>query len=77
MGVSIKEIYSPILGYGWENPPSDYIKREYLPVEDGIVTTPSGTKLGTAFLANGDYNNSSEATVLLMGLSKGVHHVEG
>lgn len=25
----------------------------------------------------GDYNNSSEATALLMGLSKGVHHVEG
>ena len=25
----------------------------------------------------GDYNNSSEATTLLMGLSKGVHHVEG
>jgi predicted deaminase len=25
----------------------------------------------------GDYNNSSEATELLMGLSKGVHHVEG
>lgn len=25
----------------------------------------------------GDYNNSSEATGLLMGLSKGVHHVEG
>ena len=24
----------------------------------------------------GDYNNSSEATELLMGLSKGVHHVE-
>lgn len=24
----------------------------------------------------GDYNNSSEATALLMGLSKGVHHVE-
>ena len=24
----------------------------------------------------GDYNNSSEATDLLMGLSKGVHHVE-
>lgn len=24
----------------------------------------------------GDYNNSSEATTLLMGLSKGVHHVE-
>ena len=23
-----------------------------------------------------DYNNSSEATELLMGLSKGVHHVE-
>jgi len=25
----------------------------------------------------GDYNNSSEATTLLMSLSKGVHHVEG
>lgn len=25
----------------------------------------------------GNYNNSSEATALLMGLSKGVHHVEG
>lgn len=25
----------------------------------------------------GDYNNSSEATELLMSLSKGVHHVEG
>lgn len=25
----------------------------------------------------GDYNNSSEATALLMTLSKGVHHVEG
>lgn len=54
MGVSIKEIYSPILGYGWEDLPSDYIKRRYLPVEDGIVTTPSGANLGTAFLANGD-----------------------
>lgn len=54
MAVSIKEIYSPILGYGWEDLPSDYIKREYLPVEDGIVTAPSGVKLGTARLTNGD-----------------------
>ena len=54
MGVTIKEIYSPILGYGWEDLPSDYIKREYLPVDNGIVTTPSGTKLGTAVLPNGE-----------------------
>ena len=54
MGVSIKEIYSPILGYGWENLPTDYAKRQYVPIEDGIVTTPSGVKLGTAFLANGE-----------------------
>lgn len=53
MGVSVKEIYSPILGYGWEDLPSGYIKRKYLPVEDGIVTTPSEVKLGTARLANG------------------------
>ena len=54
MGVSIKEIYSPILGYGWEDLPTDYIKRKYLPVENGIVTTPRGVKLGTARLTNGD-----------------------
>ena len=63
MGVSTKEIYSPILGYGWEDLPSDYTKRRYLPVEDGIVTTPSGFKLGTAYLTNGDMRliNSSGA----------------
>ena len=54
MGVKIKEIYSPILGYGWEDLPSNYTKRKYLPIKDGIVTTPSGAKLGTASLANGD-----------------------
>lgn len=46
MGVSIKEIYSPILGYGWENLPTDYAKRQYAPIEDGVVTTPSGLNLG-------------------------------
>lgn len=54
MGISIKEIYSPILGYGWENLPPNYTKRQYLPIKDGTITTPSGAKLGTAFLTNGD-----------------------
>ena len=54
MAVSIREIYGPILGYGWENLPTDYAKRQYVPIEDGIVTTPNGVKLGTACLANGD-----------------------
>ena len=54
MAVSIREIYGPILGYGWENLPADYAKRQYVPIEDGIVTTPNGVKLGTASLANGD-----------------------
>lgn len=54
MAVSIREIYGPILGYGWENLPTDYAKRQYMPIEDGVVTMPSGVKLGTACLANGD-----------------------
>lgn len=54
MAVSIREIYAPILGYGWENLPADYTKRQYVPIEDSIVTTPSGVKLGTACLVNGD-----------------------
>ena len=54
MAVNIREIYSPILGYGWENLPTDYAKRQYAPIEDGIVTTPGGVKLGTARLTNGN-----------------------
>ena len=36
MGVTIKEIYS------WEDLPSGHIKRQYLPVDNGIVTGAQG-----------------------------------
>lgn len=51
--VTIKEIYAPILGYGWENLPNRYVHRGYLPVEDGLITTPSGAVVGTATLPGG------------------------
>lgn len=38
MGVSVKEIYSPILGYGWENLPTNYAKRQYVPEHKEILS---------------------------------------
>ena len=51
--ITIKEIYAPILGFGWENLPNRYVQREYLLVEDGLVTSPSGTVVGTGTLPGG------------------------
>lgn len=53
MPVTIKEIYAPILGFGWENLPNRYVPREYLPIKDGLVTSPSGTVVGTGTLPGG------------------------
>lgn len=53
MPITIKEIYAPILGFGWENLPNRYVQREYLPIEDGLVTSPSGTVVGTGTLPGG------------------------
>lgn len=53
MAVTIRDIYAPPLGFGWENLPTRYVKRQYLPVEDSLVTTPSGAVLGTGTLPNG------------------------
>ena len=51
--VTIRDIYAPPLGFGWENLPTRYVKRQYLDIEDGLVTTPSGAVLGTGTLPNG------------------------
>lgn len=51
--ITIRDIYAPVLGYGWENLPNRYNKRQYLDIEDGLVTTPSGAVMGTGTLPNG------------------------
>lgn len=53
MAITVKEIYAPILGFGWENLPNRYVQRQYLPIEDGLVTTPSGAVIGTGTLPSG------------------------
>lgn len=53
MGVTIRDIYAPPLGFGWENLPTRYVKRQYLDIKDGLVTTPSGAVIGTGTLPNG------------------------
>nr|DAR75423.1 MAG TPA: hypothetical protein [Caudoviricetes sp.] len=53
MAVTIRDIYAPVLGFGWENLPNRYTKRQYVGIEDGLVTTPSGAVLGTGTLPNG------------------------
>lgn len=53
MAITIRDIYAPILGYGWENLPIRYNKRQYLDIEDGLVTMPSGVVMGTGTLPNG------------------------
>ena len=53
MAITIRDIYAPILGFGWENLPIRYNKRQYLDIEDGLVTTPSGAVMGTGKLPNG------------------------
>lgn len=53
MGITIRDIYAPILGFGWENLPTRYNKRRYLDIKDGLVTMPSGTVIGTGTLPNG------------------------
>lgn len=51
--VTIRDIYAPPLGFGWENLPTRYARRQYLDIEDGLVTAPSGAVLGTGTLPNG------------------------
>ena len=51
--VTIRDIYAPPLGFGWENLPTRYVKRQYLDIEDDLVTAPSGAVLGTGTLPNG------------------------
>lgn len=51
--ITIHDIYAPVLGYGWENLPNRYNKRQYLDIEDGLVTMPSGAIMGTGTLPNG------------------------
>ena len=53
MAVSIRDIYAPVLGFGWENLPNRYTKRQYIDIENGLVTTPSGGVLGTGTLPSG------------------------
>lgn len=53
MAITIRDIYAPVLGYGWENLPTRYNKRQYLDIEDGLVTMPSGVVMGTGTLPNG------------------------
>lgn len=53
LAVTIRDIYGPVLGYGWENLPNRYNKRQYLDIKDGLVTTPSGAVIGTGTLPNG------------------------
>ena len=53
MPITIRDIYAPILGYGWESLPTRYVKRQYLDIEDGLVITPSGAVIGTGTLTNG------------------------
>ena len=53
LAVTIRDIYAPPLGFGWENLPTRYVKRQYLDIEDGLVTAPSGAVIGTGTLPNG------------------------
>lgn len=53
MAITIRDIYAPVLGYGWENLPNRYNKRQYLDIKDGLVTMPSGAVMGTGILPNG------------------------
>ena len=53
MAITIRDIYSPVLGFGWENLPTRYNKRRYLDIKDGLVTMPSGSVMGTGTLPNG------------------------
>lgn len=53
MAITIRDIYAPVLGYGWENLPNRYNKRQYLDIEDALVTMPSGAVMGTGILPNG------------------------
>lgn len=53
LAVTIRDIYAPPLGFGWENLPTRYVKRQYLDIEDGLVTAPRGAVLGTGTLPNG------------------------
>lgn len=53
LAITIRDIYAPVLGYGWENLPNRYNKRQYLDIEDGLVTMPSGAVMGTGTLPNG------------------------
>lgn len=53
MAITIRDIYAPVLGYGWENLPTRYNERQYIDIEDGLVTMPSGVVMGTGTLPNG------------------------
>jgi len=53
MAVSIRDIYAPVLGFGWENLPNRYTRRQYIDIENGLVTTPRGGVLGTGTLPSG------------------------
>lgn len=53
LAITIRDIYAPVLGYGWENLPNRYNKRQYLDIKDGLVTMPSGAVMGTGTLPNG------------------------
>lgn len=53
MAITIRDIYAPILGYGWENLPNRYNKRRYLDIEDNLVNMPSGAVMGTGTLPSG------------------------
>ena len=53
MAITIRDIYAPVLGFGWENLPTRYNKRRYLDIKDGLVTMPSGSVMGTGTLQNG------------------------
>lgn len=53
MAITIRDIYAPALGFGWENLPTRYNKRRYLDINEGLVTMPSGSVMGTGTLPNG------------------------
>ncbi len=53
MPVTIRDIYAPPLGFGWENLPTRYVKRHYLDIKDGLITMPSGATMGAGKLPNG------------------------
>lgn len=53
MAITIRDIYAPVLGFGWENLPTRYKKRRYLDIKDGLVTMPSGAVMGTGMLPSG------------------------